>query len=83
MSDSNVPGEGEAKFCRFVMQQRGRPGWEPNQRHCIYTNDADVLLLALALHEPHVDILRQVCIFTSSRLQRRLARPVFLYALQA
>eukprot|EP00492_Amphilonche_elongata_P000309 TRINITY_DN1159_c0_g1_i1.p1 TRINITY_DN1159_c0_g1~~TRINITY_DN1159_c0_g1_i1.p1 ORF type:complete len:259 (-),score=18.91 TRINITY_DN1159_c0_g1_i1:612-1388(-) len=46
---------------QHIRRMRTQPRYNPNTRHVVCGRDADLILLALATHEPHFRVLRQVC----------------------
>ena len=51
-SGHDVPGEGEHKLEAYIRKMRAE-GLPSNQRFCINGQDADMIMLALATHEPY------------------------------
>jgi 5'-3' exoribonuclease 1 len=56
-SGVEVPGEGEHKIIQYIRANRRK--MPRPYRHCIYSPDADLVMLSLITHEPFVTILRE------------------------
>lgn len=59
-SGAEVAGEGEHKIMDFIrLRQKNRQLDEPAELHCLFGQDADLIMLALSTHEPKFTVLRE------------------------
>lgn len=57
-------GEGEHKMMNYIRSRKLNNEWNSNDVTVFYTNDADGIVLSLALHEPNVILLKEANQFT-------------------
>lgn len=48
---------------QHIRDMKSQPGYKPNTRHCMYGQDADLIMLGLVSHEPHFTLLREIVDF--------------------
>ena len=70
-SGHEVPGEGEHKIMEYIRMAKSQPGYDPETSHCMYGQDADLIMLGLASHEPRFTLLREQVDFRGNMEARR------------
>lgn len=70
-SGHDCPGEGEHKIVEFIRRRKMEPGYSPNETHCMYGLDADLIMLALTTHEPRFVLLREEVKFGNNMNKRK------------
>lgn len=82
-SDCCVPGEGEHKIMDFLRYSQQIDLFHPTTTHCVYSPDADVILLTLTLDIQYVAIIKEDTVqkpsmnWTASCTTRKLLSPHF------
>ena len=49
---------------QHIREMKAHSGYQPNTRHCMYGQDADLIMLGLVSHEPHFTLLREIVDFS-------------------
>ena len=63
-------GEGEHKIMEFIRRRKMEPDYCPYETHCLHGLDADLIMLALASHEPYFILLREEVDFGKSKFEK-------------
>ena len=58
LSGTNVPGEGEYKIMEEIREEKSKEK-DKIIKYCIFSGDADFILLSLLIHEPNIVLLKK------------------------
>ena len=58
VSDSNAPGEGEQKIYNYIRNLQISSDYKNNSSYCIFSDDADCIILSLLTHENNFAIIK-------------------------
>lgn len=54
----------------FIRARKSQKGYPPNETHCLYGLDADLIMLSLVSHEPHFVLLREEVRFDNFKREK-------------
>jgi 5'-3' exoribonuclease 1 len=69
---SDTPGEGEHKIMEYIRANNHQ--FHPDDTHCLYGADADLIMLGLTLPLKNICIIREEYVHTSDKVQIMSAR---------
>ena len=82
-SDCCVPGEGEHKIMDFLRHSKQIQLFNKNTTHCVFSPDADVILLTLSLNLDYICLIKEDTSvlpsmnWTASSTYRKIGPPQF------
>lgn len=59
LSGCDVVGEADQKILDYLRTRKNSEDWRPNQRHCFYGLDAQMIICSLVIHEPHCFLFKE------------------------
>lgn len=78
ISDANAPGEGEHKILDYIRCLRYHGKYNANLSHILFSNDADMIFLALLLKEKYIYVMKDIPVKRKSLKNSTLFQTSFL-----
>ncbi|XP_023246707.1 5'-3' exoribonuclease 1-like [Copidosoma floridanum] len=68
LSGPEVPGEGEHKIMQYIRYEKTLNTYDCNTRHCVYSIDADMIVLGLCCRIVHFSLIQETIRFGKRKL---------------